>query len=189
MEQVVKEDIIAVLGQAAGLLEAKESAGLAKEVNFFALGELSNHTIHNASIFQDEDSISVAIAVYAMSKIFQKCSEKNILCPNLAPLIESAKNALEQDNIDGYRAAMKSIFATIEGTDKRITNYIQEVLEKAKLKKGSKLAEHGISVAKTAEIMGISQWELMSYIGNTTTESPTGIGARQRYAIAMNLFG
>jgi len=182
MEQVVKEDILSIINQAIEILRTKETA------DYIALSELSNHTIHDASIYQDEDSISIAIAVYAMAKIVQRCCETNVEYPKFVPLMESARDALKQDNIIGYRAAIKSLFAAISSMDKRIKLYIQEVLDKARLKKGSKLAEHGLSVARTAEMLGLSQWELMGYIGKTTVESPEGLSVGERFRIAKALF-
>ena len=182
MEQVVKEDILSIVNQSIEILRTKETA------DYIALSELSNHTIHDASIYQDEDSISIAIAVYAMAKIVQRCSETNVDYPKFVPLLESAKKALEADNHVGYDAAIKSLFTMISSVDKRIKLYVQEVLDKARLKKGSKIAEHGLSIARAADLMGLSRWELMDYVGKTAVESPEGLDVSQRFRIARGLF-
>jgi predicted transcriptional regulator len=45
--------------------------------------------------------------------------------------------------------------------------YIQEVLRKASINKASKIYEHGISLGQTAQLLGITQWELSEYSGQT----------------------
>ena len=62
MNEIVKRDILAVLNDLAGILKVKEESDAAQ------IKELSNHVIHNASIFQEEDSVSIAILIYALSK-------------------------------------------------------------------------------------------------------------------------
>ncbi|MCX8194418.1 MAG: hypothetical protein N3G19_03635, partial [Candidatus Pacearchaeota archaeon] len=45
--------------------------------------------------------------------------------------------------------------------------YIQDVFRKAQINKASRLYEHGISAAETAELLGITQFELSEYTGRT----------------------
>ncbi|MEM4282718.1 MAG: hypothetical protein QXU88_02695 [Candidatus Woesearchaeota archaeon] len=182
MEQVIKEDILSVLERAIDILRTKEVP------DYIAMSELSNHTIHDASIYQDEDSISIAVMIYALAKIVQRCCERGFGYPPFVPLLENAKRALGADDIEGFRNAIKAIMSIIATVDKRAKLFVQEVLDKARIKKGSALAEHGLSIAKTAEILGISQWELMSYIGRKFIDIPEGIGVRERYRFALSLF-
>ncbi len=44
---------------------------------------------------------------------------------------------------------------------------INEVFRMAKINKASRIYEHGISMGKTAKILGISKWELSDYTGKT----------------------
>ena len=68
--------------------------------------------------------------------------------------------------------------------------YVQEVINQAQIKKGSKLCEHGLSCSKSAEILGISQWELMNYIGKTklSEEEHDIVDLRTRIDYARGLF-
>ena len=50
MHDIIKRDILAVLNKLADILKAKEDSDTAE------IKELSNHVIHNVSIFQDEDN-------------------------------------------------------------------------------------------------------------------------------------
>ncbi len=156
MHPIVQKDILAILPKAIGALQQKD---------FVLLTELSNRTIHDASIYQDDDSITSAILMYALSKLAQRCCEAGIAYADIQNSLKKAYTELKSGKIDNYRMQMKSLFALVQKADNRMKLYVEEVLNKARVKKGSKLHEHGISIARTAEILGISQWELQSYIG------------------------
>ncbi len=80
-------------------------------------------------------------------------------------------------------------FDFINKIDTKLKLYIEEVISKAKVKKGSKLHEHGLSIARTAEVLGISQWELMNYVGKTTISTVDGVDVKTRLNFARKLFG
>ena len=181
MEATVKEDIISVLEQAVKII---------REQRFSDLKELSNHTIHDASIFQDEDSISIAILIYAMSKTIERCCEKGIPYEKIENLVAKAKDYLRAEREDDYRKTIKSLFEVINTIDDKLKLFVEEVIKRARVKKGSKLYEHGISLSRTADLLGISQWELMSYIGKTQIVEfiPENIPVKERLETARRLF-
>lgn len=154
MEQTVKEDILSILNSAITAFKEKDS---------FRLREISDHTVHNASIYQDKDSITVAVIMYSLSKIIDRSG----ISPEMEYYLETAKNAIEENNIEAYEESIKDIIDLISTIDRKLNMYIQRVIQEAQIKKGSRLYEHGISLAKTAELLGISQWELMKYVGHT----------------------
>ena len=58
--------------------------------------------------------------------------------------------------------------------------------------KGGKLYAHGLSVGQAASLLGISQYELMSYIGKTQISDvfpEEGMSVAKRTAYAKKLFG
>lgn len=176
----VKEDIINVLDLSLKAL---------KEEQHQELGEISNHIIHDASVFQDDDSLSVAVLIYALSKIVQRCCEKGISYSPVLPLLENAKEALKKNDLGRYNSSIQNVFKFITKIDSKIKLYIQEVIQKAKIKKGSKLHEHGLSIARTAEILGISQWELTEYISKVSYETvKEGMSVKERLKKARELF-
>ncbi|MBI2564818.1 hypothetical protein HYV79_02405 [Candidatus Woesearchaeota archaeon] len=176
----VKEDIISVLLQSINELKAGK---------YHELSELSNHVIHDASIYQDNDSLSVAILVYALSKVVQRCCEQKIDYTQFYPPLETAIIALKKEQYGSYNKSIEKIFRLIEKTDARLKLYIQEVIDKAKIKKGQKLHEHGLSVGRTAEMLGITQWELLNYIGKTSIKIPKElISIQKRLEFTRDLF-
>ncbi len=181
MNEVIRRDIISEIGRAINILKVKEEKDTAQ------LRELSNHTIHNASVFQDEDSISVAILVYSLSKIIERM--KDIDYNFILRLLEKANDALKKYKFNKFRKTIKRLFSFISSMDNKLKLYIGEVILQAQIKKGSKLYAHGISSARAAEMLGISQWELMSYIGKTRlTDVYVGINAKERLEYARSLF-
>lgn len=152
------------------------------------LSELSNHVIHDASIFQDEDSVSIAVLVYALSNVVEYCHEKNISYEKFTKNVEKAHDKLEKNDITNYRKTIKQLFRQIKDIDKKLKVYVQEVLDRARIKKGSKLHQHGISIAKAAEILGLTQWELQDYVGKQKYFDIKEIPTKQRLKTAREAF-
>lgn len=134
-----------------------------KNEDFIAIEEVSDHIIHCASVYQDSSAISLSVSVFALAKMVQR--KKKIL-PHIYEILENAKNALLEKNDPAYLQALKKLIATISQEDHKVQKYIRRVMNDAQIKKGFKLYEHGLSLGKTAELLGISHWELMKYIGN-----------------------
>jgi hypothetical protein len=136
------------------------------------LNKVSNYTIHNSSIYQDEDSIGMAVIAYALSKIlerhlFKETDELANIYKEFSNKLKTAEKFLSNDNEKKYRDTVKQIFDLISQVDAQLPYYIERVVEKSKIKKASAMYEHGISMSRVAELVGISEWELMSYIGHT----------------------
>ncbi|MFH1510490.1 MAG: hypothetical protein ABIF10_02265 [Candidatus Woesearchaeota archaeon] len=176
----VKEDILAVLKQAKECVLQRDAA---------RLSELSNHTIHNASIFQDEDSVSIAVVAYALSKVLQR--EQGALAKGIVDGLGMAIDSLTKNDFGSYNKSIHSITATISGIDSKMKLYIQQVIGQSQIKKGSKIYDHGISLARASEMLGISQWELMNYVGKTRIidRSEKVEAAKKRLVFARGLFG
>jgi hypothetical protein len=176
MNEIIKNDNIKII---------EESISALKQKDVLKLKEISDHTIHNASIFQDEDSITIAVLVYALSKILERGIENHYW---FEKKLEFAKIQLIKENINFYRKAIKDIFSQIAVVDSKLKIYVQEVIEKAKIKKGAKLYYHGISLARTASVLGLTQWELMNYIGKLEEPKTTTANIRERLSFARKLF-
>src|SRR3989344_467064 len=161
MYDQIKRDILSVLEQLVDILRVKEE----KDVS--DIKQLSNKVIHNASVFQDEDSVSVAVLVYSLSKLIER-NRTSLDYKKLAAMVNSPVTFLKNNDEIKFRKAIQQIFDFIRAMDKKLKMYIYEVINQAQIKKGCKLCEHGISVARASEVFGISQWELMHYIGQTT---------------------
>ena len=155
MNPIVKKDILNVLEKALTII---------KEGELYRLKELSDNVIHNATIFQDKDSISIAVTIYSMAKIYTSVRNLDALITNY---LTNAKDYLEKGNFNKYEDEIKLLIKDITRKDKKTKFYIMEVLERAQIKKASKMYEHGISLGQVADALGVSLWELMDYVGKT----------------------
>ena len=120
MESAVRNDALQIIKRVLEILETKE------EKDTMELKELSNNTIHNASIFQDECSISIAVLIYALSKIIERNPEFNY--SRVFRLLKEARDKLENDREDEFHAAIKKLFST-----NQILNQLTVVLKGKKI--------------------------------------------------------
>ena len=187
MKDVAKNTIMSVLDRVIPYVKEKDSVGLK---------DISDETIAYGSIFQDEDSISIAVVTYALSKIIERCHFqepkhwKNFH-QHIVDYLKSASASLKKNNVKSYRNSIKNLFDIIENLDNKLALYIQEVVEKAKIKKGSLIYEHGISLSRVSELLGISNWELMNYVGNTQIidSEKEILGSIDRLNFTRKIFG
>ncbi|MEK6928776.1 MAG: hypothetical protein AABW65_02375 [Nanoarchaeota archaeon] len=141
-----------------------------KNENVIKLRELSNSTIHSASIVQDAGSITLAVLIYSFSKIIERNDYKKMknwdkFKKKIIGLLNLSVLALEQKKVDKYENYLKEAQMSMYGMVGNMKPYIREVLRKASINKASKIYEHGISMGKTSELLGITQWELSEYAG------------------------
>jgi hypothetical protein len=184
MNEGVKNDILAILEKVISILEKDE------EKDIFELEELSNHIIHSATIFQDEDSISTAVLVYSIYKVIERSGPRPEVYSKIRIEIEKSCGFLESNDIEKYRGCIKDLSKIISGIDEKFKKYVEEVIEKARIKKGTKIYEHGISIARVAELLGISQWDLMNYVGKTeiTEFAVKGLGIESKLKYLRGIF-
>lgn len=155
MLEQVRKDIINVL---------QETIDAIREEKYSFLKEISDHTIHNSTIVQDSDSINTAILVYSLYKIF-KTKQKERFIRKILEELKNAKEALIRNDLAKFNEAYKNIFHAFE-LNKDLKENIQYVINEAKIKKGSRIIYHGLSISRASELLGVSQWELMKYLGN-----------------------
>jgi len=158
-----KEHVIQILKDAKLAIEKDEST---------VMRDLSNKTIHSASIDQDSDNIIIAVVMYALSKILERKDYRdyeqwNILVKNSALSLEKAIAYLEKDNLSLFRKEMKRIRKNISKLSGNFKKNVQEVFKRAEISKASRIYEHGISMEKTAKLLGVSLWDLAEYAGKT----------------------
>jgi len=186
MEKRVYHDILIVLKEAIDILKKRE------EKDIVELRDLSNHTIHNASIFQDENSLSVAILIYTVYKIIKgPPSIDNTSYNKILSQIKRIHSTLQSNKIGQYKVSLKNIFVELSKINKKISLYINEIVEIAKIKKGVKLFEHGLSLRKVANLLNISEWDLRKQVGERKLpylEKPTNKLLIQRLKIVRSLF-
>jgi len=162
-EVVEKENILRILSASRKAIEEKD---------ILSLKELSNQTVHSASVYQDPDSIALAVLVYALSKIFERSkyeTYKDWPYFNKAIIngIDNAIGCLKKNDTECFRKHLQGIRAAVNKLSGHLKLYIEDVFRKAMINKASRLYEHGISMGQTSSLLGITPFELSEYAGGT----------------------
>ncbi len=106
-------------------------------------------------------------------------------------LLKEARRQLGKGDDRSYAQTLKRMFMIIGRLDRKLTTYATEVIEQAKIKKGSKVYEHGISSGRAAELMRISEWELQNYVGGAGVpiKMKTTVPTAERLKTLKKIFG
>lgn len=135
------------------------------------LKNLSDQTIHSAST-GNENSIAIAIMVYSIGKILSRQDYRQLkgwssFLRIIKDSIKFSINDLENDNEKKFKQNILMIKKAINKISGKFKTYVEEVLNKAQINKASRIHEHGISLEKTAKMLGITMFELQNYLGQT----------------------
>ena len=173
--------------------ETKEAVGRGDSAR---INSLSNQTINSASLLQDSDVIAVAVIVYSLSKIISKEDYKKLsgwdkFYKDYMIEIDKIIIDLEKDDDQKFREHIEQIRKIIDRLSGGLKENVQDVFKKASINKASRIYEHGISMEKTAKLLGISVWELASYAGGKEfpySELGKTVDVKSRIKLAMDFF-
>ncbi|MBS3167739.1 hypothetical protein J4216_01300 [Candidatus Woesearchaeota archaeon] len=164
LDDSIRRNLIRVLDKAVNAI---------KNEDIKSLKDVSNETIHDSTLYQEEHTITVAVLIYSLAKIYErdmhyaKFKGWNIFCVDCLKILEDAKKSLIILEHRKFDDLIQNFIKSLDKLDKKFKDYIQEVFSQAKINKASRLYEHGISLGRTAELLGITKFELMDYIGKT----------------------
>ena len=182
-----EENVLRILKETRIAIEKNDS---------FMLKNLSNQTINTSSLTQDSDNIAVAVIVYSMSKIVERQDYRqlpgwNVFYKKTLLFLEKSIKDIEKKDYEKFREDFRNIRGSIENLSGKLRKYIKEVLRNAEINKASRLYEHGISMEQTANLLGITLYELADYVGKTgisdAPESKT-MNTKERIKLAMEIF-
>jgi hypothetical protein len=161
------------------------------------LKSLSNQTIHSAAVSQDADNVVVAVLIYSLAKVMERDRYRDMegwdkfYGDAVLNLDEAVKN-LQKKNVKGARENLGAIRQSLNEIDSDLGRYIKDVFRKAEINKAFKLYEHGLSSQATADLLGVSLWDMASYIGQSNIgDAKVGVcmPEKERVAIAEGVFG
>lgn len=177
-----------------GLL--KEAKKAARDDDVFQLRNLSNQTVHSATIFQDTDNIIVAVLIYTLSKLIEK--RDSLDSKNFQKYLTFYLNTIDDlilyantNNEKLFRNKAENIMG-IKGLSDELKKSVQDVFRKSRINKASRIYEHGISMETTARLLGISLWELAEYTGQSSSSEVNynqTVDIKKRIKNAMEFFG
>lgn len=160
------------------------------------LRSLSDQTINTASRTQDPDNIATAVIIYALSKIverpdYRKQKDWDIFYKSLIESINKIIKAIEEEKSFLVKKSLESMRKEIGNLSGNLKKYIEDVFRKARVNKASRIYAHGISQERTAELLGVSIWEIQDYAGTTEiSEAPESktITVKQRIKYLEDIF-
>ncbi len=165
------------------------------EGNVSKIKSLSNQTTNTASLTHDPDNIAAAVVVYSLSKILERENYKTLAGWNkfykmYITAINNIIQSIEKKDDKAYRENIELIKQSMENVSGKLKEYVQDVFGKAKINKASKIYEHGMSMEKTASLLGINLFELASYVGQKDIETPETkpVPVKNRIKLAMEIF-
>ena len=166
------------------------------EKNSIWLRDLSNKTIHSASTQQDAGSLITAVLVYSLSKLIERRDYVKIrnwekLVDKLEGEFDCAIKAAIENDEGEYENCLKEARKTLEDFSIDLKHYIHEVLRKAAINKASRLYEYGISLGQTANLLGLTTWELTEYSGQAKaadTKYNETMNVKARAKMALEFF-
>ena len=174
----------------------REARKFFEEDDAHRLKALSNQTIHSAAIYQDGDNIVVAVLVYSLGKVLERSHYREMggwkeFHGAVIKNFDLAIGALEKKNVKNARIYLGRIRNSLNRIEGNLSDYIKDVFNKAEINKAFKLYEHGLSSEKTAEMLGVSLWDMASYIGQSSiSEAKVAISmpVAERVKIAEGIF-
>ncbi len=192
----------------SGALEAKEDLSNILRIfqeskdaiahdNWMKLKDLSNQTLHSATIHQDTLNIITAVLVYSLSKILQRDRYREMegwdeFYKNLLKNWDEAIAALKKNDAKAAIAAEGKIRESLNEIEGDLALYIKDIFRKAEINKAFKLYEHGLTAQSTAELLGVNLWDLSTYIGQSTISEAhvaQSLPEKTRIKYAEEIFG
>lgn len=187
MKDEVRNEILNLFEEAKEAIETK---------NIKQLESLSDHTLHCTTIYGEKEAIMSAILFYSLSKILEKekTGEEDVfsdLINGMYRNITAAIRLLKHKKDDEFSSLLKESLNLIKRFDKSFSSYVQAVIEFAKVQKGAKIYEHGLSLTGVSKLLGISKWELMQKVGERKEKYKIkeNISPSERLKMAKRLLG
>jgi len=143
------ENLLSILEQTKKAIQKEDTA---------TIKNLSDRTNNTVARTHDPDNITLAVIIYAMSKIIERRQYRNYpgwnrFYKNVNVYFDKLIFCLKQKNEECFSNTLKLIRAEIDNLSGKLRRYIQDVFRKAEINKASKIYEHGISLEKTAKLL------------------------------------
>lgn len=182
MKEAVKKEILYDLEKAWNILRQKEAGDVEQ------LRVLSDHGIEDVAAQKDIDLITVTVLLYSLYKVALCLGEKEYVL--LQKQLQATIQSLQTGRLGRYNANMKELYDIVRQCHGQVREHLQDVMDAARIKKGTVLLQKGLSIGQAAGLMGISNWDLQSYAAKTTAldHHPEKIPAQQRLQAALRLF-
>jgi len=182
-----KDNLVYILENAKKAIDEKD---------IVTLKDLSNRTVHSASVYQDTDNITIAVIVYALYKVlarpdYEKYAEWPLFIETVNSNLSNAATNLKKGKTSEFRNNLRAIREVVEKLSGHFKSYIEEVFRTSLISKASRIYEHGVSMGQTASLLGITLFELAEYSGKTgisDVDLSSTVTIDKRLKMAMEFF-
>ncbi|MDO8627921.1 MAG: hypothetical protein Q7K42_05625, partial [Candidatus Diapherotrites archaeon] len=147
--------------------------GLFKDQEILELKKFSNKTIEEAALKNDKLLAEISLIAYALHKLLSKVhvieSMKWIRIRNaIFTSLDKSIFMLRAKKIAKFEAELGKISTNINNFDRDLGNFVQNVLDKAKIKQASRAYSAGLSLSQAAYLTNADKKSVQQYIGQTT---------------------
>ncbi len=155
------------------IYDLEEILKLFRKGNVLQLRGLSNRLIRESTIENDLAKAELGVITYALHKIetkqhFINNKKWHKIRIKINSNIQGAIFAIRKNDRELFFKKLKKIIMDINLIDSQLGHFATSIYEKAKVKQASLAYSYGLSISRSAELMGADKKELQSYIGFTT---------------------
>lgn len=182
MKEAMRQSMIKDIGKAMTILQ--NGRATASE----PLKSLSTHVIGDVALYRNVDAATLAILIYSLHKTLSCVTDEKV--QHIIEGLERLQSQLRSKQFTKYNETMKRLFDLLRECNSAIKVHIRDVFYAAKIKKGTDLLEQGLSLARAADLMGVSRWDVLHYGGSSMagTEHSESWPASKRLALARKIF-
>lgn len=178
------------------ILTLKEAINAIRANNPQKLASISDYVIHSATILQSSYAIEISTLLHSLHKAYERERYRSFRSwkkfdKQTQNTLELMIESLEKNQDKSFELRLKKFFKEIDRLDRRLKHHVQEIIQSSKTTKASRIHEHGVSLGRTSNILGVSQYELMKKVGKTgIPDAEGGItgNLKQRLKLARTLF-
>jgi len=136
------------------------------------LRQLSNSTIEEAALNSDKVLGEISLIAYSLHKLLSKphivkSKNWNKVKLNILNSLNKSINFLKKKNFDQFEKELDRIALNVSSIDSRLSNYIQNIYEKARIKQASRAYGFGLSLSQAQKLTNANKKDLLNYIGIT----------------------
>ncbi len=150
-------DIGTLIGQSVDALELRDA---------LALRRVSADALSEAAIEGHRELILLALVDYALSKILSKTHYRGLSGKFYSDIKRHFIDARAGPKAETIKH-LERIEDLVIKLDTEEGNYSENVIEKAKVKKGAKLYEQGLSLRRASELTGADPVAVLHYVGGS----------------------
>ena len=159
-----------------------------KQKDALALRRISADALSEAAIEQHREMILLSLVDYALSKILSKVHYGDLEDKFFAKIIknfEAAKAGPKEKTIKH----LETVEDLVMKLDAAEGSFSENIIDKAKIKKASKLYGQGLSLRRASEMTGANPVEVLNYVGGSKIHEFKGGGRNaDRLRITREVF-